>query len=197
MATENIIATTVALLSSRYAFDKDHALKFLQEEINKVTDVSSCTDLDIILKYMPVTPETHKIVEKLKSSRGIIFHNGKPGGLHECSNCLVHKDSSNFNYYNKRVDKNDYLMRSNALCSDCSDKTTKERKHTLTKAQNNNEIGAKPLPGDTCPNCNRKWGTVEQPRNWHRDHDAIEGVFRGWLCGDCNMAKHDHRHRIS
>ena len=47
------------------------------------------------------------------------------------------------------------------------------------------------------PIVKEKWGSEEDPRNWHRDHDAIKNTFRGWLCGDCNMAKHDHRFNIS
>ena len=134
---------------------------------------------------------------KEKEINGVIFHKGKPPGLHECSKCLVMKTNENFKYYNQRVDKSGYLMRSNALCLDCDKVMSVERKTTLDKATKNNEIKDKPLPGDICEKCNRKWGSKEQPRNWHRDHDAIQNKFRGWLCGDCNMAKHDHRHNIS
>ena len=132
-----------------------------------------------------------------KAFGGGIYHYGKPPGLHECSKCRNNFDASHFTYYSKRVDKNNYLMRSNALCTVCSIEMNSERKSTLTKAKKNNEIGKKPEPGAKCPGCDRNWGTQEQPRNGHRDHDAIKNVFRGWLCGDCNMAKHDHRHNIS
>ena len=127
----------------------------------------------------------------------MILHRGKPEGLHECSKCAEMKDNSNFTYYNQRVDKNGYLMRSNALCLNCSEIMNSERKATLDKAKKNGEIEDKPLGGAKCPGCKRNWGTEQEPRNWHRDHDAIQNKFRGWLCGDCNMAKHDHRHKIS
>ena len=129
--------------------------------------------------------------------KGFIAHKGEPPGLHECSKCRELKGSEHFKYYQNRVDKNGYLMRSNALCNTCDKNMRQERDSTLKKAELNNEIGEKPCPGSTCPNCSRAWGTVEQPRNWHRDHDAIQNIFRGWLCGDCNMAKHDHRHGTS
>ena len=129
--------------------------------------------------------------------KGYIAHRGIPPGLHECSRCRENKDTTCFNYYNQRVDKNGYLMRSNALCKDCGVETDKERKETLKKAGKEGKIPPKPAPGDVCKYCNRNWGSKEQPRNWHRDHDAIKNEFRGWLCGDCNMAKHDHRHGIS
>lgn len=142
-----------------------------------------------------------KQIEEMMASnpdiKGFIAHRGEPPGLHECSKCRELKGNEHFKYYQNRVDKNGYLMRSNALCNPCDKIMRQERDSTLKKAQINNEIGEKPSPGSTCPNCSRAWGTPEQPRNWHRDHDAIQNVFRGWLCGDCNMAKHDHRHGTS
>lgn len=141
-----------------------------------------------------------RLEEVLASSpdiKGFILHKGEPPGLHECSKCRDLKGSEHFKYYQSRVDKNGYLMRSNALCNSCDKTMKQERESTLKKAELNNEIGDKPQPGSICPNCKRAWGAAEQPRNWHRDHDAILNVFRGWLCGDCNMAKHDHRHGTS
>ena len=88
-------------------------------------------------------------------------------------------------------------MRSNALCNECSEIMNTERKETLKKAKDNNEIDKKPEPGSLCPRCNRKWGTKTKPRSWHRDHDAEKHKFRGWLCGNCNMQKHDHRFGVS
>jgi hypothetical protein len=128
---------------------------------------------------------------------GCVLHKGRPPGLHECSTCREKKDSSHFNYYNQRIDQHGYLMRSNALCKTCGDESSKERKKTLEKANKEGKIPPKPEPGDICPNCNRNWGSIETPRNWHRDHDAIKNEFRRWLCGDCNMAQHDHRHGTS
>jgi hypothetical protein len=138
--------------------------------------------------------QTNPTNVELFHAAGIILHNGKPPGLHKCSRCWCRKDSSHFGYYSCRVDKNGYLMRSNALCFDCRKVTNKERKDTLDKAKKAGKIPPKPKPGDICSNCVRPWGTPENPRNWHRDHDAIRNEFRRWLCGDCNMALHDHRH---
>ena len=90
--------------------------------------------------------------------KGYSLHNGKPPGLHECSKCLKMLDNSHFKYYKHRVNKKGYLLRSNALCSECVKITNKERKTTLDKATKNNEIPPKPLPGDICPNCKRKVG---------------------------------------
>lgn len=131
-------------------------------------------------------------------AEGLILHRGKPPGEeHECSRCRQKKSHDDYKYYKCRVDKYGYLMRSNALCNDCEYETRKERESTLKAAIFENKIPPRPEPGDECPKCKRQWGTVENPRNWHRDHDAIKKEFRSWLCGDCNMANHDHRHNIS
>jgi len=131
----------------------------------------------------------------LEDVKGIIFHKGTPpGDNHECSICRVKKAGDQFTYYQRRVSRYGYLMRTNAHCHDCEKTSTEERMTTLKTAATAGKIPPKPKPGDICPNCNRAWGSSEKPRNWHRDHDAIKNEFRRWLCGDCNMALHDHRH---
>ena len=145
----------------------------------------------LIMKLIQTNPTN----VNLSNAVGIILHNGKPPGLDECRECLARKDSSHFNYYNSRVDKNGCLQRVNAVCKVCSKEIDKERKDTLAKAAKAGKIPTKPNPGDICPNCHRSWGTPEKPKNWHRDHDAIKSEFRTWLCGLCNMALQDNRNR--
>tara|TARA_Y100001972_G_scaffold81750_1_gene99418 strand:- start:3992 stop:4477 length:486 start_codon:yes stop_codon:yes gene_type:complete len=159
-----------------------------EKEINELIKLlnENCDIVPKILKCMK---------NNVNDVKGIIFHKGKPPGEHECSKCLKLKDNNEFKYYKKRVDKNNYLMRSNAICHNCSKINNEERKKTLFKDKN--KIPPKPKAGSICESCNRKWGTKDKPRNWHRDHDAKLHKFRGWLCGDCNMAKHDHRLNIS
>ena len=166
------------------------ATEFYGDEINKLKKENA--DLKKMLMLA-----TNASGIPLTDAVGCILHKGKPPGLHECSTCRERKESSQFNYYSQRVDQHGYLMRSNALCKNCAEISNKERKETLQKANKEGKIPPKPSPGDTCPNCHRTWGSAEAPRNWHRDHDAIKNEFRGWLCGDCNMAQHDHRHGMS
>jgi ribosomal protein L34E len=140
---------------------------------------------------------TNKSKVSLVDAKGICLHKGPPPGLHECRECRTKKDCQHFGYYQNRIDKNGYLSRTNAVCNDCGVKLDKERKETLDKANKEGKIPPKPKGGDVCPKCERSWGSEEAPRNWHRDHDAIKNEFRGWLCGDCNMANHDHRYGTS
>jgi hypothetical protein len=158
------------------------------------TEIQNLKEQNIQLLNLKCTNTT---AVSFQDAKGFILHKGEPPDLHECSRCREKKDSSHFGYYSQRVDKYGYLMRSNALCKDCRIETDKERKTTLKKAGDEGKIPPQPEAGATCPNCNRPWGSIDKPRNWHRDHDAIKNEFRRWLCGDCNMAKHDHRHGIS
>ena len=141
--------------------------------------------------------KTNKSKVSITDAKGVCFHKGPPPGLDVCSHCDEKKDSSYFGYYQNRIDKNGYLQRSNAVCRTCGVKEDKERKDTLDRAEKEGKIPPKPNGGDICQKCNRKWGSIEKPKSWHRDHDAIKNEFRRWLCGDCNMALHDHRHGTS
>jgi hypothetical protein len=172
------------------------------KQCNKINHIryqyeSKITELQTELTALKLLIDTNQSIVPIEEAKGCIFHRGLPPGTHECSKCRHQKPTSEYNYYQQRVDKNGYLMRSNALCHQCNLLMNNERKNTLKRAKIEGKIPPKPNPGDICTGCNRNWGTIEQPRNWHRDHDAIKNEFRGWLCADCNMAKHDHRFGIS
>lgn len=111
---------------------------------------------------------------------------GVPVDEYECSECRKTLPATQFSYYHTRVKQDGSLMRSNALCHECTKKLNQERQRDLGAAQD--EIPPQPQPGDKCPNCDRVW-----TGNWHRDHDYETGQFRSWLCGQCNMAKQDRR----
>lgn len=113
-----------------------------------------------------------------------IATSGIPKGEWECSECRRILPDEQFSYYQTRVNSDGTLMRSNALCRECTAKLNKERKKVLDKAN----IPPKPAKGSVCPKCQRKWSG-----NWHQDHDYKTGEFRRWLCGQCNMAEHDRR----
>lgn len=112
----------------------------------------------------------------------IILSKGLPTKKLECRECRGVLPSESFNYYSARVDKDGYLMRSNALCNTCSNESDKKRKKVLDSAN----IPNKPKKGDECPNCKRYWRG-----NWHRHH--VGENFVSWLCGHCNMSFSDQR----
>ena len=103
----------------------------------------------------------------------------------ECRECRNSLNPENFTYYLSRVDQKGYLMRSNALCDECSTKSNKQRKKVLDGAN----VPSKPKKGDKCPYCNRLW-----LGNWHRHHKGDD--FISWLCGHCNMSFSDQRNKI-
>jgi len=137
--------------------------------------------------------KTHdKVYQKLIDSPNefggakFIATTGEPAGVYECRECRRNLPAGKFRYYQTRVDKDGALWRSNALCSDCSKRLDSERAAVM-KARKEN-IPPKPKSGDACPNCKRR-----APGAWHRDHDYETSEFRGWICGNCNMAKQDKR----
>jgi len=137
-----------------------------------------------------------KVISKLKKDNnhpiGIILTLGYPKKIapktHKCSHCHKLKGHKHFGYYLSRVDSEGYLMRSNALCDECSKKSNNKRSKILTGAAKDGLIPERPKKGDTCTNCSRPWYG-----KWHRDHDDINGTFTGWICGNCNMKKSDQR----
>jgi hypothetical protein len=165
--------------------NRDQEIERLQARIAELENLNS--------RFLSLTNTTSTNVT-LETATGYILHKGEPPGLHECRECKENKDSTHFGYYKMRVDKYGYLSRVNAVCCECAVTLDTERKNTLDTAKKQGKIPPQPTAGSICPGCTRPWGSLDKPRNWHRDHDAIKNEFRGWLCGDCNMAKHDHRH---
>lgn len=141
-----------------------------------------------IEKEVNISEDDLKLIETY-NNLSIVVHKGRPDNLFECSRCFLTKEPDNFNFYNKRIDKKNFLMRSNAICKECAEKINKERKITFQKDKK--KIPQKPKSGSVCLHCKREW-----KGNWHRDHCPIKHEFRYWLCGNCNMAKQDHRNSI-
>lgn len=137
-----------------------------------------------------------EVISKLEKENnlpvGLILTLGYPieiqSKTHKCSRCHKLKDHTQFRYYHSRVDSDGYLMRANALCVDCAKSSNAKRKQMLDEADKIGLIPEKPNKGDVCSRCKREWFG-----NWHRDHDDIDGTFRGWICGNCNMSLGDQR----
>ena len=136
-------------------------------------------------------PTTFTEIEYLIPCRGIGDSKLK------CSKCKTDKPPTEFNYYKTRVNKEGTSMRTNALCNNCSYITTKERLNTFEISKLNGTMPEKPGSDVPCPMCNRLVGIGHHSERWHLDHDEINHVVRGWLCGHCNMSKSDHFRRES
>jgi hypothetical protein len=135
-------------------------------------------------------PSTTKVLERFKNSKNqiemieFLLSSGKPKGEMECRSCKKYKSTNSFSFYLSRIDKEGYLMRSNALCNKCSNRNHKLRTEDL----DNQNIPDRPPKGSLCPNCHRNWSG-----NWHRHHNKETGEFLDWICSNCNMALHDQR----
>jgi hypothetical protein len=133
-----------------------------------------------------------KLVETENLSIGICLTFGLPkteiNDKDKCRSCRKKKDSSNFRFYQSRVDKNGFLMRTNAICNSCSRPQNKKRTKILNDANKSGLIPKKPKSGDTCQGCEREWHG-----NWHRHHNDETHEFVSWLCGHCNMSLSEQR----
>ncbi len=129
-----------------------------------------------------------KIIKDLVDNTNVklILTYGYPSGMKKCRECGELLTSENFKYYLGRVDKNGYLMRSNALCNSCSKISNKQRQDVFEKDKK--KIPDKPKNNDICPSCDREWDG-----NWHKHH--IDNDFICWICGDCNMSFRDQRNK--
>lgn len=152
-------------------------------------NLSDFSDNEMILELhrrglLTESKSNYNIVKNLNENFNIsiILTKGIPNEKNQCRECGQYLDSHNFNYYLSRVDQLGFLMRSNALCTECAKKSNKQRKKVL----DNSEIPPKPEKGSECPNCDRPWFG-----NWHRHHEGDK--FIEWLCGHCNMSFSDQR----
>lgn len=165
-----------------------HTIKELIDEIN-----NRCSSSDLGLLD---SESNNKVLQKLTENEnlpiGICLTFGTPrtetDNKYKCSRCGERKDSSNFRFYQSRVDKEGFLMRSNALCNSCSDLQNRKRTKILNEANKLGLIPEKPKCGDTCIGCGREWHG-----NWHRHHDDETHKFVQWLCAHCNMSLSEQR----
>ena len=131
-------------------------------------------------------------IPKIEDIQCIVFSTGPPKYKLECRECRGMLDANLFTFYKQRIDKYNNLMRSNAICINCKDMINFNRKRVLTKDAE--IIPFKPQNGSMCNGCNRQWGTIDKPQNFHRHH--VGENFVEWLCGNCNMSKNDQRNNI-
>jgi len=148
--------------------------------------------LDDIIKEL----SNRDLLTNTKSNNAIIAENlenvkliltmGIPQDSLECRECLKFLPSTQFSFYQGRVDKNGYLMRSNALCISCSKKINNGRNEVF---KNSKKI-PKPKKGDVCPKCERSWSG-----NWHKHH--IDDTVLGYICGHYNMSLSEQRNKLN
>jgi hypothetical protein len=124
--------------------------------------------------------------ELTNTSVKVILTFGLPTEKMSCRECNEFKESDKFSFYQTRVSADGFLMRSNALCVECSKESNKKRKIVLDSA----DIPEKPKKGDVCINCDRSWNG-----NWHRHH--VDDKYIGYICGHCNMSFNDQRNKTN
>ena len=103
-----------------------------------------------------------------------------PEGTCICSVCGDKKDNSHFSFYRHRINQNGekagQRLRVNTNCKECSKRIGKE-KRLIEKGLKH----LKPQAGSPCPSCGRT------TQKFEFDHCHDTGVFRGYICKDCNV----------
>jgi hypothetical protein len=151
-----------------------------------ISKISNQELLDELKKRGLLTnsPVNEIVIKKNTNDYKVILTLGKPEKEMVCRECRLSKPSDSFSFYQARVNSDGFLMRSNALCNECSTESNKQRKQVLDSA----DIPDKPKSGDICQNCERPW-----EGNWHRHH--VEDKFIAYICGHCNMSFSDQRNK--
>lgn len=124
------------------------------------------------------------LLDNLNDNVKLILTYGEPSGNMKCRECKESKDVNCFSFYQARVGADGFLLRSNAICCECSKLSNKQRKKVLDNAN----VPPKPKSGDVCSNCEREWDG-----NWHRHH--VGDKFIAYICGHCNMSFSDQRNK--
>jgi Recombination endonuclease VII len=136
------------------------------------------------------------IVPKLlpiEKKRKLVPHGSYNGfidvdGSATCTDCKIEKPNDEFTFYKNRVNPQTRLcLYVNKKCSDC------RKLYTIHKKESTENVKklkiARPVPTVQnpykCDCCNKDIFTT---RTIQLDHCHKSGLFRGWLCKECNIS---------
>ena len=110
------------------------------------------------------------------------------GNVATCTDCKIEKSNSNFMFYKNRVNPQTKLcLYVNKKCSDCRKKYLVHKKQSTDNIKELNIIRPKPSIENPypCDCCNKQIVTT---KTIQLDHCHKSGLFRGWLCKECNIS---------
>lgn len=109
-------------------------------------------------------------------------------GSATCTDCNKDKTNVNFIFYKNRVNpKTNLCLYVNKKCSDCRKLYMVHKKQSTENVKNLNIV--RPIPSIEnpypCDCCNKHIITT---KTIQLDHCHKTGLFRGWLCKECNIS---------
>lgn len=105
-----------------------------------------------------------------------------------CTDCGVEKNNKHFIFYKNRVNpKTKLCLYVNKKCDDCRKNYTIHKKKSVKQLKDHNI--KRPIPSIECPYpcdcCNK---SIITTKTIQLDHCHETGMFRGWLCKECNIS---------
>lgn len=109
-------------------------------------------------------------------------------GSASCTDCKLEKNNSNFMFYKNRVNPTTKLcLYVNKKCYDCRKSYMIHKKKSTDNVKKMNIV--RPVPSKEnpyhCDCCNK---LIITTKTIQLDHCHKTGLFRGWLCKECNIS---------
>lgn len=158
-------------------------------------------------KHILNSVETHSIISNTENSRDIrkrkllsvdtstklVPHGNYNGfidinGFATCTDCKIEKLNDNFVFYKNRVNpKTKLCLYVNKKCTDCRKLYSVHKKKSTENVKMLNIV--RPVPTSVNPyKCDCCEKDIITTRTIQLDHCHETGLFRGWLCKECNIS---------
>lgn len=110
------------------------------------------------------------------------------GGFATCTDCKEEKSNSKFIFYKNRVNpKTKLCLYVNKKCSECRKLYLIHKKQSTENVKTLNIV--RPIPSIDSPyNCDCCNKDIITTKTIQLDHCHKTGLFRGWLCKECNIS---------
>lgn len=109
-------------------------------------------------------------------------------GTAVCTTCRETKTNEHFKFYTNRVNPDTkHCLYTNKKCNDCT------KLYAIHKKQSEDEVRSmgikRPVPTSESPyKCDCCGKDITTTRTIQLDHCHKKGIFRGWLCKECNIS---------
>lgn len=160
-----------------------------QTYLNTSSKIIAITFLLIICRVM----STNKNLKLLKMNPSYIQHGNYNGfintdGSATCTDCKIEKTNNNFIFYKNRVNPiTNLCLYVNKKCSDCRKLYLVHKKKSTENVKRLNII--RPTPSVDKPyRCDCCDKNIFTTKTIQLDHCHETGLFRGWLCKECNIS---------
>jgi hypothetical protein len=161
---------------------------FMFQTLNEIQTISKIENNNNIKENKLLTVDTCDTPSTRLTPHG--SYNGfiDINGLATCTDCKIEKSNNNFMFYKNRVNpKTKLCLYVNKKCLDCRKLYAVHKKKSTDNVKMLNIV--RPVPSLQNPykcDCCKK--DIITTRTVQLDHCHETGLFRGWLCKECNIS---------